>query len=205
MMRYLLFASILLLAGCATETKLSTTKTDNCLLSAAPDLKNELYRASVDVYDHHISGLMFFKTMPDSSKNVVFTTETGVTFFNFAWSKSGKFEVKYVLKKLDRKVIINLLRKDFELIIVPESYRVKATREGDGTHAVQLKKETAYFTTSEDCSFIEKAEVRHGDQLKTRINFFPAKKNIPDSVYIEHLNFNMKLAFGRIVRDHVTE
>src|SRR6186713_3460231 len=102
MMRYLLFSSILFLAGCASKTQPSVTdKTaGKCLSTAAPALKNELYRAGVDVYGNHISGLMFFKTMPDSSTNVVFTTETGLTFFNFSWSKAGDFRVRYVIKKL---------------------------------------------------------------------------------------------------------
>ncbi len=207
MMRYLLLSSFLFLASCASNTQPVTIQHahTNCLAKAAPVLKNELYNASVDVYGNHISGLMFFKIMPDTSQSVVFTTETGLTIFNFSWNKLGKFKVQHVIKKLDRKVVINLLRKDLQLILIPKTYSAKAISATDGTQAVTLRKETAFFSVSENCRSIEKAEVRYNENIKTRVFFFPQQKNIPDSVYIEHLNFNMQLAFGRINRDHASE
>lgn len=205
-MRYFLFGSLLVLLACASQTNPVTGSgtRSNCLFTAAPAFKTELYKASVDVYGNHISGLMFFKTMPDSSHNVVFTTETGLTFFNFSWSKSGEFKVQHVIERLDRKVVINLLRKDLELILIPSTYTSKAQAEPDKTHSVQFKKEKIFFFVSQDCSALEKAEVRHEDKIRTKVLFFPSTKNIPDSVNIEHLNFNMQLALGRLSR-HASE
>lgn len=208
MMRYLLFASCLLVAGCAAKFRpVSENEAfeNPCLKRAVPNLRNELYHASVDVYGHHISGLMFFKTLPDSSTRVVFTTETGLTFFNFSWDKAGEFNVQHIIKNLDKKAVINLLRKDLELMIVPAFYVNHAVPAGEHTQAVRLNKETIFFAMSEDCSSIEKVEVKHKEKLKTKVLFFPINKNVPDSVNIEHLNFNMKLALGRINRDHAAE
>lgn len=203
MIRYLLSGSLLLFAGCASQTKhlAALTNISYCLTTAAPAFKSELYKASVDVYGNHISGLMFFKTMPDSSQNVVFATETGLTFFNFSWSKSGEFKVQHVIEKLDRKVVINLLRKDLELILIPSTYKSKAKSEPDNTHSVELRKEKIFFSVSQDCQSLQKAEVKHDNKIKTKVSYFPANKNIPDSVNIEHLNFNMQLALSRIERD----
>lgn len=208
MIRYLLFVSLLLVVGCATKVQpLSDDEAaeNPCLKRAVPNLKNELYRASVDVYGNHISGLMFFKTLPDSSTNVVFTTETGLTFFNFSWDKAGQFKVQHVIKKLNKKAVINLLRKDLELVIVPSFYVNHAVPAEEHTQAVQFKKERVFFSMSEDCSSIEKVEVRHGNNIKTKVSYFPLNKNIPDSVNIEHLNFNMQLALGRIDRNHASQ
>jgi hypothetical protein len=193
----------MLLAACASQTKhlAALVGISNCLNTASPAFQTELYRASVDVYGNHISGLMFFKTMPDSSQNVVFATETGLTFFNFSWSKSGEFKVQHVIEKLDRKVVINLLRKDLELILIPSTYKSRANAESDKTHSVEFKKEKVFFYASEDCQSLEKAEVRHGNTIKTKVSYFPVNKNIPDSVNIEHLNFNMQLTLGRIERN----
>lgn len=203
MIRYLLFTSMLMLAGCASQTKhlAALTSISYCLNTAAPAFKTELYKASVDVYGNHISGLMFFKTMPDSSQNVVFATETGLTFFSFSWSKSGEFKVQHVIEKLDRKLVINLLRKDLELILVPSTYKNKARLEPGNVYSVQFKKEQIFFFVSQDCNSISKAEVRHQDKIKTKVLFFPQTKNVPDSVNIEHLNFNMQLALGRLSRN----
>lgn len=207
MMRYLLFGSFLLIIGCAPKTQpLSKGNLGSkCLLTAVPNFKSELYRASVDVYGNHINGLMFFKTLPDSSKNIVFTTETGLTFFNFSWAQSGKFTVQHVIKKLDRKAVINLLRKDMELILIPKFYSANAKMASDASYAVEFKKETTIFSVSQDCASLEKVEVKHKGKVKTTASFFPLRKNIPDSVYIEHLNFNMQFVLGRINRDHAPE
>lgn len=204
MMRYLLFASCLLFGGCSAKVQLLSedeTAENPCLKRAVPNLRNELYHASVDVYGNHISGLMFFKVLPDSSTNVVFTTETGLTFFNFSWDKSGQFSVKHVIKKLNKKAVINLLRKDLELVIVPVYYVNHAVPAEEHTQAVTFKEERVFFSMTEDCSSIEKVEVKHDNKIKTKVSYFPVNKNIPDSVNIEHLNFNMQLALGRIDRD----
>lgn len=208
MMRYLLFGSILVVMGCASKIQpVSENEAfeNPCLKRAVPNLRNELYHASVDVYGHHISGLMFFKTLPDSSKRVVFATETGLTFFNFSWDKGGQFNVQHVIKKLDKKAVINLLRKDLELMIVPAFYVNHAVPAEEHMQSVRLSKETIFFAMSEDCKSIEKVEVRHKEKLKTKVLFFPINKNVPDSVNIEHLNFNMKLNLARINRDHAAE
>ncbi|HET9053567.1 MAG TPA: hypothetical protein VFM90_05305, partial [Cyclobacteriaceae bacterium] len=132
-------------------------------------------------------------------------TETGLTLFDFSWDKRGKFNVHRVIKKLDRKVIINLLRGDLELILIPKSYSEKAKRSAGGAYIVSRKKEQVFFTVSQPCTAVEKAEVRHKEKLKTRVVFFPPAQNTPDSVYIEHFNFNMQLTLGRINRGHVSE
>lgn len=207
MIRYLLFASCLLW-GCAAKIQpLSEDETaeNPCLKKAVPDLRNELYQTSVDVHGKHISGLMFFKTLPDSSTRVVFTTETGLTLFNFSWGKNGQFKVQHVIKKLNKQAVINLLRRDIELLIVPTFYVNHAVPAAEHAQAIHFKKESVFFSMSEDCTSIENVEVKSGKKLKTKVLFFPANKNIPDSITIEHLNFNMQLALGRIDRTHAPE
>lgn len=208
MMRFLAFASCLFLAGCAAKVQpLSENEPaeNPCLKRAVPGLKNELYQASMEVYGNHISGLMFFKTLADSSMNVVFTTETGLTFFNFSWDKAGQFKVQHVIRKLDKKAVINLLRKDLELMIVPAYYVNHAVPAEEHAQAVHFEKETVFFSMSEDCTSIANVEVRHKEKMKTKVLFFPLNKNVPDSVNIEHLNFNMRLALGRIDRNHASQ
>lgn len=205
-MTYLRFASfIFLLAACAPRVaSITGVSGEHCLRAAAPAFTSELYNASVDVMGNHISGLMFFKTMPDSSHRVVFTTETGLTFFNFEWDKAGNFKAQHVIKKLDHKVIVNLLRKDIELMIVPASYTAKARQQHDNMYFVSSKKEVIWFATS-GCRAIEQVEVKARDVYKTRVTFFPKHKNVPDSVYIQHLNFNMQIDLKRIDRTNASE
>src|SRR3569832_981187 len=67
-----------------------------CIRKFKPAFRADWYTTSVDVYGHHISGLLLFKVMPDSAVRVVFTNEVGVTFFDFEFAKSGGFKVHQI-------------------------------------------------------------------------------------------------------------
>ena len=48
-----------------------------------PKFSTTLYRTQIDVVGKHLSGLLFFKKLPDESFRVVFTNEMGLNFFDF--------------------------------------------------------------------------------------------------------------------------
>ena len=95
-MRYLLLSScIFLLAGCSSVYKNLQPATGdiNDLQKFKPNFKNALYKAEIDVVGHHLSGLLLIKTLPDTTIRMVFSTETGYKFFDFAFSPDGGFKV----------------------------------------------------------------------------------------------------------------
>lgn len=55
--------------------------------------------------------------MPDSSSRVVFQNEMGFSFFDFKWSTSGAFSVVSIAAQMNKKPLIKLLKKDFELML----------------------------------------------------------------------------------------
>src|SRR5579871_1111397 len=120
-MRYLLFIScIVVLTGCTSlYSNLQKTKADvACLEKFKPEFTSSLYSASIDVVGKHLSGLLIFKKMPDSSMRIVFSGETGFTFFDFEFSADGNFVVHSIIKQMNKKPVIKTLRKDFELILM---------------------------------------------------------------------------------------
>ena len=121
-MKYLLFASLVFcLEGLSPDDITLEQSPDECFNSSVPKFTSALYSASIDVVGHHMSGLLFLKTMPDSSQRAVFSNEAGVTYFDFEWKKNGEFRVHRVIKKLKKKIVLNTLKKDFELVLVPPS------------------------------------------------------------------------------------
>jgi hypothetical protein len=122
-MRYLLLSSCLfLLAGCSSVYKNLQPATGdiNDLQKFKPDFKDALYKAEIDVVGHHLSGLLLIKTLPDSTIRMVFSTETGYKFFDFSFSPDGGFKVFYVVKQMNKNAVIKTLKKDFELILLPQ-------------------------------------------------------------------------------------
>src|SRR5258708_13414216 len=118
-------------------------------------LPTSWYHASVEVVGNHISGLLLIKNMPDSAIRVVFTNEAGITFFDFGFSRDRTFTVHSIIKKLNKKPVVQTLRKDFELILalpfVKASYQ--SWREAEKIFfAVNQKKQTADFIIMKDFS-----------------------------------------------------
>jgi hypothetical protein len=206
-MRFLLLSSLVvagLLVGCKSEyADLKPVQADvTCVRKFKPFFQANWYNASVDVIGKHISGLLLFKAMPDSSLRVVFTNEMGITLFDFGFSANGKFKVYQVIKQLDKNVVINLLRKDFELIMMREAGRpdLKSfTRNGEIFIARTGKSETDYFITDKDCASLLRIEKASKKKLKTMVTRIGGEQ-IPDSVFLKHYTFNMTIALKKLKR-----
>lgn len=184
MTRYLLI-SILLLTGCKSA---KTPVAENpCIKKFIPDFKSQWYRSTIDVRGHHFSGLFIFKTMPDSTLRVVFTNEAGVTFFHYQFSKNGDFKVVESIKPLRRKIVSNLLRKDLELITMMKA------RTGNGANV--------HYTTTENCSKLTSIERIEKENIKAKANFFGEQINLPDSIFVTHLDFDMEIKLRPLKKD----
>ncbi len=198
-MRYLLFsAACLLCFNCASDYRyLKSIEKDNaCITKLAPGrINTSWYHASVDVLGNHISGLLLIKNMPDSSKRVVFTNEAGVTFFDFGFS-DGSFKVHNIIRQLDKKPVIQTLRKDFELILgLPfQSNSFQSwTMNDEVFYGVKQKKETAYFITNKDCASLRRLELGSSRKRKVTLLISGQGYPSPDKIELTHHTFNMQI------------
>ncbi len=199
-------ASIICL-GCASDYKhMQAVEPDAaCISKLAPKrFSTSWYHASVDVIGNHISGLLLIKNMPDSSYRIVFTNEAGVTFFDFGFSKDGKFNVHNIIKQLNKGPVIQTLRKDFELILgLP--FRTKVyqawTMNGDVFYGVNQKKETAYFITSKDCASLRRLELGSAKKRKVTVNITGQPYPTPDKIEIVHNTFDMQIKLTRFEKE----
>jgi hypothetical protein len=193
-----------MLAGCGSYTRhLRPSGGDvNCIRQFAPHLTNNLYSAYVDVTKHHFSGLLLFKEMPDSSFRVVFTNEMGVKFFDFAFLKDGSFVKYYVLKKMDKKVVVNALRKDIELALM-RSDLSDATMLTDGSNnyvTLPDKRGHDCYITDNTCNRLLRIEKTSHRRAIEDIQFFNCANGVPDSIDIRHKNFKFTIALKKIER-----
>jgi hypothetical protein len=141
--------------------------------------------------------------MPDSSKRVVFTNEVGVTFFDFEFGKDRSFKVHQVIEQMDKKAVINLLRKDFELIIMQGITGAKLKtygQNGEIFHALPGKKETDYFITDKECGSLLRIEKASKRKKKTEVKLWGPQQQPPDSVHLKHFTFDMQIGLKKILR-----
>ncbi len=115
------FAALaILFAGCKNYYKGLKPGTGDvkCIEKFTPQFTKVMYSAYVDVTKHHFSGILLMRLLPDGGTRIVFTNEVGVKFFDFGFGTDGTFTKFYVLDKLNKKIVINALRNDLNLILL---------------------------------------------------------------------------------------
>jgi len=213
-MRFSLLSSLLFcvcVAGCSTAYKslVSATAKNGCVERFKPAFNSALYNTQVNVVGRHLSGLLLFKLMPDSSLRVVFSSEMGVKFFDFGFGNDGSFKVFQVMRQLDKKTVIKTLKSDFELILMRD------LRTGDLTNKEQIVKqdssgntwygfnsagETHYYIMSPGCDSLLRIENAMKRKPKVQIIMQNYRLGIPDTIGISHKNFNFEIGLKYIQR-----
>ena len=198
--------AMLLLAACHSPyaaLRPAPGMTPGQVLALRPQFAARMYKTEVDVVGKHLSGLLLLKTMPDSSKRVVFTSETGPTLFDFSFGKDGAFEVKYCLKALRRKAVLRTLRQDFELLLLENPGQAGPAVLRDSSQLYfpfRNGKSTNYFRTDPAAQHLLGMEKAGRRKQKVRIDIPPTRAGLPDSVWIEHRNFTFAIRMKTLER-----
>jgi hypothetical protein len=202
-MRYLVFNSFcfLLIACLSPYKKLQKTTGDvTCVQKFKPLFISTLYKTQVSVTGKQISGILLFKTMPDSSLRIVFSNEMGFKFFDFEFSANNGFKVFYIMDQLDKKAVIKTLRKDFELVLLLHSEPAKAFILKDSQYnyfAFPQEKGVNYYITDPACNQllrIEKASKKKPVVIALMQDY---RNGIPDTIGISHKNFKFTIGLKR--------
>ncbi len=138
-MRYLFLSSLfitLMLSGCQSIKPMhleivpdcqthfadKDLPTANCQLPTpftSPSFEKALFKASLDIGKHHLSGLLFVKKMPDAECRIVFSNEFGMTYFDVE-VEANRFKVNYCFEPLNKKMLWKILETDFRLLLATE-------------------------------------------------------------------------------------
>jgi hypothetical protein len=198
-----LLFSLILHVSCTSDYKLlKRTNTDeNCFEKIKPaPIETAWYDAAVDVQGNHISGLVLIKRLPASTR-VVFTSETGFTFFDFEYQANGNFVVNRIVSKLDRKAVIKTLKEDFYLLLGLPFNSKDAIRWNAGLESyftVQQGPETYYIVTDQNCSILKRLEL--GSKRKRRVTLTNVD-NRDEKMMITHHTFDMNISLTKIHHD----
>lgn len=201
---FFIFSLLFVTAGCKTyESTLQEQHAGPCeIASFVPKMGKALYKAEVEITGHHLSGLLLFKTMEDSSQRIAFLLETGQSIFDFGFGKDGTFKVFYVQKKFDRKPVITTLRKDFELLLLQQynlfgqenSYQ----HQGNRYNPYRRGDEKIWLVTDQNCTKLIKVLRSSKRKEMVELYRFPSEATTPDSVWINHKTFNFTIALKKL-------
>jgi hypothetical protein len=200
-MRCLLYISTFWLAACSSVYKdLRATPGDAaCVQRFKPALGAVVYKTEVDVVGNYLSGLLVLKVMPDSSTRLVFTSEMGLTFFDFAFGVDGSFQVHHIIDKMDKKAVIKTLRKDFELILFEHTADGKVFTDGENRYyAFPQEKGVNYYITDSACRRLLRAEKASKRKTIVEARLMDYIQGVPDSISIIHKKFNFTITLKNL-------
>lgn len=205
-MRYLISGSlIVLLFSCTSIYKgFQPVQADPIQLRQFKPVYNvALYKAGIDVVGNHLSGLLLFKKMPDSSTRIVFTSETGFSFFDFEFAADGNFKVHSIFKKMNRKAVIKTLRKDFELVLMNRlDNNTVVTKKNEGLlyFIYPQKKGFYHYITDSAGGQLIRMERASKSKAITQAVMSNYDKGMPDSISISHTKFEFNIGLKKIER-----
>ncbi|MBK7098411.1 MAG: hypothetical protein IPH58_08725 [Sphingobacteriales bacterium] len=203
----MLIITLVLLNSCAPKSYKHLQRINgnaDCIGKFLPKYERVLYRTTVNVAGNHLSGILLIKEMPDSSTRLVFANEAGFKFFDFEFSKTGDFRVYSIIKKMDKKSVRKTLKKDFQLILMNKpvsylkQYKFKGKKEDEVYFAYNEGKDYYYYITNNDCTSFVRLE-RGSITKKVTAAFMQFQKDgLPESIDIQHKNFNFEISLKRI-------
>ncbi|HLV37846.1 hypothetical protein [Xanthomarina sp.] len=203
-MRFLLISLCFLVVSCGSYPKKQNFKADN---PATKNIENPyfsdgsldyVYKASIDVYDRNFSGLLIIKKIAEKEHRVAFTTEMGNKMFDFTFIEDD-FKVNFILDELNKKILINILKKDFKVLvtenlIVSNSY---SNNEIDVLETSIFNKKHYYFI--EDSQLTQVVNTKNGKE-KVLFLFLKINNHLASQIEIKHSNIKLTINLKSITQ-----
>jgi len=158
--------------------------------------KDYVYKAKIEAFDKTFGGLFIVKKLGTQHHRVVFTTEIGNTLFDFTFQEDD-FKVNRILKEMNRKLLINILKSDFKTLLEehPQVLQTFKNKE-DFVYTAKIRSKKHYFYHSEDA--LQKiARVGSGKE-KAIFSFSEIRNDLAGKIQILHKTLPLTITLIRI-------
>ena len=155
-----------------------------------------MYKANIEAFGNSFGGIFIVKKLGEDHHRIAFTTEMGNKIFDFTF-QGEDFKVNYILKRMDKKVLINILKNDFGVLIRQHLSTEKAFRkESNIIYKTKIGNKKYYHLLSEER--LEKVIRAGRGKEKVEFTFSEIKDNIARHIQILHKNFDLKIVLKAI-------
>lgn len=166
------------------------------------DTNRFLFRAHVDIYRHHLGGLMLIKPFNGESYRVLFMTEVGIKIFDMEFFRNGDFKLHYLLDAMKRKSLLESLKNDMGLILypVPGDTQIEMRKDRETGNIViksKDKKGVKYFFIEEQ-NRVNKIKQRDGCIQRMNMTLYSADSREIDSIRICHSPVKMNIYLSKL-------
>ncbi|UMQ41018.1 hypothetical protein MKS83_16630 [Chryseobacterium sp. Y16C] len=168
---------------------------ENLYFSSSEDY---VYKCQMDIYKNHVSGILILKKINKTAHRVVLTSDFGNKLIDFEISNDD-FKLNYVLPDLDKKIVINFLKNDFQQLLKKE-YPVTESFENENSkiYLSKVDKKIYYLFFNKENGLLK--QIIYTKNNKEKIDFtFDAKKHIfADSIDLQHKDFKINIKLFQI-------
>lgn len=197
------FFLFFLLASCSLSTtkgfiENSTQKKEFSNLYFSNPEQDYVYKAKIKAFNNNFGGLLIIKKIKKGNHRIVFTTEFGNKIFDFE-IKNGKINTHYILKQLDRDIIISKLQRDFETLTKEVNLINQSFLKNDTTiYKSNLKKRANYYFINNNTQELQKIVHTTRTKEKTIFNFQNAENNLAKNILIQHKSLPISIQLSSI-------
>jgi len=160
-----------------------------------------LYKGSLDISKHHLSGLFFLKRISMNSVRIIFSNELGMNFFDLEL-KGDEFIVHSYFPSLDRPSLLRLLENDFRLLLVPDTtvIRMKRGRSKDPElliFGVKTARGSSHYTYDKDSGKIRRIQISRSIMSRTDLQVYGDLRLQPVKIYITNpaIRLHIRMTF----------
>ena len=194
----------LVFSSCAVKTLEGFDKKETALeVFKSPYFsdKNEdyVYKASISVYGNNFGGIFIAKKISETVHRAVFTTEFGNTLFDFEISEND-FKVNHIIEELDRKILINTLKRDF-MLLLKENFKVSEQFENESFKVYKSpdgKRFNYLFENKSDGKFSKLVHATKSNE-KINIEYLSENNTLADKIVIQHQNSQLRIELNKII------
>jgi hypothetical protein len=223
-MRSLLSISFvaILVAGCVSVrpahlTKLTSpvTRHPSPVTCYNPPSASQLFKATLDIKDHHLTGMMVIKRMEaiprvpapgrpadeDSVYRVVFVSEVGMTYFDLELSTT-EMKVISCFPSLNKKALFRIIETDLRVLLVKSPVETRAAYVQDSTRNLVFSggtgkyKSWQIFSPAGDTLLSTRAKSTMADPVI--LTFSGYSDGFPIKILLENPFIGMKLALRKL-------
>ncbi|EPR70017.1 hypothetical protein ADIWIN_3880 [Winogradskyella psychrotolerans RS-3] len=194
MKRFLIInlCSLFLFTSCAIPTVKGLSEYDaKAAVFSNPYFSNTnidyVYKAKIKAYNNDFGGILIIKKIKENNHRIVFTTNFGNKIFDFELI-NNEMKTHFIMKELDRKIIINTLKRDFQTLTQEHNTINKAFTNNDGNIIYQSKNQKRfnhYLINQQSQQLTKIINTTHSKE-KIIISFSNVKNTIAEHIKIEH-------------------
>lgn len=152
-----------------------------------------VYKTNITIYGKEISGIFIIKKINSTQHRIVFTTDFGNKLMDFERSEND-FKINYIVDELNKKIVINTLKKDFDLLL-KNNFFITQKFENELLTVYKSDSEKQYNYLFIDKKSNQLLKIINSTKRKEKIvvNFSSENNIFANHIIFQHYNIQLKI------------